>query len=120
MEYRVSAPRARRFARYLEGREPLLISAIEVYEVYKVIRRDLPEERAVEAVSALRRATIAPVDESLALEAADVSLAHGLAMADSLVYATARQHVLPRRRIHERVGHREAVRQGHVGRLQRQ
>jgi len=45
----------------------------------------------MEAVSALRRATIAPVDEPLALEAADLSLAHGLAMADSLVYATARR-----------------------------
>jgi len=56
-----------------------------------VIRRDLSEERAPEATSALRRATIAPVDESLALEAADVSLAHGLAMANSLVYATARR-----------------------------
>ena len=65
---------------------------IEIYEVYKVIRRDLSEEKALEAVSALRRATIAPVDESLALEAADVSLTHGLAMADSLVYATARRH----------------------------
>jgi predicted nucleic acid-binding protein len=60
--------------------------------VYKVIRRDLSEERALEAVSALRRATIAPVDEALALEAADVSLTHGLAMADALVYATARRH----------------------------
>ena len=68
------------------------MSAIEVYEVYKVIRRDLSEERAIEAVSALRRAVIAPVDEPLALEAADLSLAHGLAMADSLVYATARRH----------------------------
>jgi predicted nucleic acid-binding protein len=56
------------------------------------MRRDLSEERAVAAVSALRRATIAPVDESLALEAADVSLTLGLAMADSLVYATARRH----------------------------
>jgi predicted nucleic acid-binding protein len=84
-------PKARRFATYLEGREALLISAIEIYEVYKVIRRDLSEERAIEAISALRRATIAPVDEALALEAADVSLAHGLAMADSLVYATARR-----------------------------
>ena len=52
----------------------------------------MSEERALEAVSALRRATIAPVDEPLALEAADISLAHGLAMADSLVYATARRH----------------------------
>jgi predicted nucleic acid-binding protein len=32
------------------------------------------------------------VDESLALEAAEVSLALGLAMADSLVYATARRY----------------------------
>jgi predicted nucleic acid-binding protein len=46
----------------------------------------------VAAVAAMRRAAIAPVDESLALEAADISLAHGLAMADSLVYATARRH----------------------------
>ena len=68
------------------------MSAIEVYEVYKVIRRDFSEERAVEAVSVLRRATIAPVDEPLALEAAELSLAHRLAMADSLVYATARRH----------------------------
>ena len=56
-----------------------------------MIRRDLSEERALEAISALRRATIAPVDETLALEAADLSLAHGLAKADSLVYATARR-----------------------------
>ena len=57
-----------------------------------MIRRDLSEERAVEAVSALRRATIVPLDASLALEAADISLELGLAMADSIVYATARRH----------------------------
>jgi predicted nucleic acid-binding protein len=68
------------------------VSVIEMYEVYKVIRRDLSEERAVAAVAAMKRATIAPVDDSLALEAADISLTHGLAMADSLVYATARRH----------------------------
>jgi predicted nucleic acid-binding protein len=70
----------------------LLVSAIEIYEVYKVIRRDLSEDRAIEAVSALRRATIIPVDTSLALEAADISLELGLAMADSIVYATARRY----------------------------
>ncbi len=70
----------------------MVASVIEVYEVYKVIRRDLSEERAVEAVAALRRATIVPVDETLALEAADISLDCRLAMADSLVYATAKRH----------------------------
>ncbi len=68
------------------------MSSIEIYEVYKVIRRDHSEERALEAVAALQRAAIVPVDSSLALEAADLSLQHGLAMADSLVYATARRH----------------------------
>ena len=57
-----------------------------------MIRRDISEERALAAVSALRRATIAPVDASLALDAADISLELGLAMADSMVYATARRH----------------------------
>ncbi len=92
IEYLANRPAARRFAPYLEGREPLLVCVIEIYEIYKVIRRDLSEARALEAVSALRRATIVPIDESLALEAADLSLVHGLAMADSLVYATARRH----------------------------
>ncbi|PYM99738.1 MAG: VapC toxin family PIN domain ribonuclease [Candidatus Rokuibacteriota bacterium] len=91
IEYLANRSKASRFAAYIEGRDPLLVSALEIYEVYKVIRRDLSEERAIEAVSALRRATIAPVDEPLALEAADLSLNHGLAMADSLVYATARR-----------------------------
>jgi predicted nucleic acid-binding protein len=63
-----------------------------VYEVYKVVRRDLSEERAIEAVASLRRATIVAVDESLALEAADLSLELGLAMAGALIYATARRH----------------------------
>ena len=60
--------------------------------MYKVIRRDISEERALAAVAAMRRAMIAPIDESLALEAADVSLKHRWAMADSLIYATARRH----------------------------
>lgn len=92
MEYLANRPLARRFAPFLEGREPLLVCAVEIYEVYKVIRRDLSEERALEAVAAMQRATIVPVDASLALEAADVSLTTGLAMAGSLVYATARRH----------------------------
>jgi predicted nucleic acid-binding protein len=56
------------------------------------VRRDLSEERAVEAVAALHRARIVPVDEPLALDAADISLRLGLAMADSLVYATAQRY----------------------------
>jgi predicted nucleic acid-binding protein len=92
IEYLADRPKADDFARYLEGREPLLVSAIEIYEVYKVIRRDLSEEAAIEAVAALDRAEIVPVDQSLALEAADIALEHGLAMADAIIYATAARY----------------------------
>lgn len=70
----------------------MLASAIEVYEVYRVLRRTFTVQQATDMVTALRRARIVPVDEPLALSATEVSLAHGLAMADSIIYATARRY----------------------------
>ena len=92
IEYLAARPKADLFAPYIEGSEPLVSSAIQIYEVYKVVRRDLNEERAIEAVSALRMTTIEPLVESLALEAADIALEHGLAMADAIIFATASRH----------------------------
>lgn len=92
IEYLAARPKADAFAPYIEGDEPLVTSAIQVYEIYKVVRRDVGEERAIESVSALRATQVEPVAESLALEAADLALEHGLAMADSIILATARRH----------------------------
>jgi predicted nucleic acid-binding protein len=92
IEYLAGRPKADLFAPYIEGSEPLVSSAIQIYEIYKVVRRDLNEERAIEAVSALRTTTIEPLAEGLALEAADVSLEYGLAMADAIIFATASRH----------------------------
>ena len=58
IEYLAARPKADLFAPYIEGSEPLLASVIQVYEIYKVVRRDLNEERAIEAVSALRTTTL--------------------------------------------------------------
>ncbi len=92
IEYLAERPKADLFAPYIEGSEPLVSSAIQVYEIYKVVRRDVNEERAIEAVSALRTTTIEPLVEALALEAADIALEYGLAMADAMIYATASRH----------------------------
>lgn len=92
IEYLAERSKADLFAPYIEGSEPLVSSAIQVYEIYKIVRRDLNEERAIEAVSALRTTTIEPLAEGLALEAADVALEYGLAMADAMIYATASRH----------------------------
>jgi len=92
IEYLAARPKADEFARYIQGDQPLATSTIQIYEIYKVVRRDVSEERAIESVGALRATTIVPLDESLALEAADASLEHGLAMADAIILVTARRH----------------------------
>ncbi|MEE8104653.1 MAG: type II toxin-antitoxin system VapC family toxin [Planctomycetota bacterium] len=92
IEYLAARPKADAFAAYIEGDEPLVTSVIQIYEIYKVIRRDISEERAIESVSALHGTLIEPLAESLALEAADLSLEHGVAMADAIILATAVRH----------------------------
>ena len=92
IEYLAARPKADKFSPYIEGDEPLLTSVIQVYEIYKVVRRDISEERAIESISALHATQIESLAESLALEAADIALEHGLAMADAIIFATARKH----------------------------
>jgi uncharacterized protein with PIN domain len=52
IEYLAGRPKANEFARYIQGDEPLVTSAIQVYEIHEVVRRDLGGERAIESVSA--------------------------------------------------------------------
>jgi len=63
-----------------------------VFEIYRVMRRLVGAARANEVASALRRSRLVLLDESLALDAAEISIRHGLAMADSIIYATALLH----------------------------
>lgn len=77
-------------ARLLADPEEILTPTIAIYEVYKVLKRDDSEEDALLAVAQMLRTKIVPLSETLALEAADTSLEHALAMADAIVYATAR------------------------------
>jgi len=63
---------------------------IVLYEVYKRVKQELGEERAAEACARIMGyTTTVPLNERLAMEAADISLAHGLSMADAIVKATA-------------------------------
>lgn len=79
--------------------EPHLVNAskqthrtptIVLYEVYKRVKQELGEERATEACARIIAHTkTIPLDERLAMEAADIGLKHGLSMADAIVKATA-------------------------------
>lgn len=69
-----------------------MTSVVTVYEVYRKLKPVSGEAAALEAIVHLRGTRLIPVDDQLALEAADFSLSHRLHFADALVYATARRY----------------------------
>jgi predicted nucleic acid-binding protein len=75
--------------RVLRNPENVLTSTIAIYEVYKWIKRERSEEEAVQAVATMKRTRVIDLTEQLALTAADLSLTHHLAMADSMMLSVA-------------------------------
>ncbi|HUP61292.1 MAG TPA: type II toxin-antitoxin system VapC family toxin [Thermoanaerobaculia bacterium] len=91
IEFFTDGPLADDYASRLRKLTAVLTPVIAIYEVYKRLKRELSEDDAVIAISAMQRSQVIPLDQELALSAADLSLEHGLAMADAIVLATARK-----------------------------
>jgi len=89
IEYFTDGPLADEFAPYLEDLPEVVTPTIVIFEVFRVIRRQRSEEEAIEAVAQMQKTTVVDLDQFIALTAADVSIEHGLAMADAIVFATA-------------------------------
>ncbi len=89
LEYLTQDVNAHAFAPYLEGPRPLLVPTIVLYEVKKKILQIGSKTEADQFVSQACRRQVIPLDELLALAAADASIVHRLAMADAIIYATA-------------------------------
>ena len=80
------------FAEVAEDSRNLLVPTLCLLEVPRVFLRRKNERGALEAYARMRRGILADLDEELALEAARLSVKHGLALADSIVFATAVRH----------------------------
>jgi len=86
----VGGPLADRYESHLTRPAELITPTIVIYEVYKRLKREFGEERALLASGKMSATHVISLTEPIAFLAADLSLAHGLAMADAIVYATAR------------------------------
>ncbi len=89
VEYYLDTPLADTFAPPIEDRDRLLVPTIVLYELYKVLRRTAGVDMADAAIMALRECQVVDLDASHALAAAQLGPRHGLALADSIIYATA-------------------------------
>ncbi len=92
LEWFTDGPLADTYLQYLQWPEELLVPTIVLHEVYKILKREVGEEKALLAAGHMKTAEVVDLDEVLALKAADLGLVHHLAMADSIVYATGLYH----------------------------
>jgi predicted nucleic acid-binding protein len=90
LEFFADGPHAEECATRLRQPANIVTPTVAIYEVYKWIKRERSEEEAMQAVATMKKTKIVELSEELALTAADLSLAHGLPMADSMMLAAAR------------------------------
>ena len=90
IEYLAGGPNATFFSAPIEGEEPLVVPSLGLFEVYRHLLLHISREDALNVVAAMRRGAIIDLDDRLALEAAELSADTGLALADSILLATAR------------------------------
>lgn len=93
LEYFMDGRHAAAYLKYLQSDNPIWLPSLVIYEVYKKVCREKSEADALLAVTQMegQAEVVVPLDDQLAMTAADISLRHNLAMADAIIYATARQ-----------------------------
>ena len=92
IEWMTDSPLAENYLRYLSSPDTLIVPTLVQHELYKWLCRETDQPTALSAIAATQSATVIPLDTSLALLAADTAREFKLAMADAIIYATARQH----------------------------
>lgn len=91
IEHLTDGPLAEVYGEHLADPD-LLVPTIVLYEVYEFARRETSEETALKVAARLQAGRVVPLDDVLSLEAAEISLRCGLAMADAIIYAVAQHH----------------------------
>jgi len=80
------------FKPVIENTRELLVPSVNMYEVHRVLSRKLPVELRDMCLEVMRRAPVIELNDERAIAASQLSLKHGLAMADAAMYAIALEH----------------------------
>ena len=90
LEYFGDGPNASDFAAAIEAPEELVVPTLTVFEVFKRTCQIADEASALDAIAVMLQGEVVDLNSALSLDAARISLDAGLAMADSIILATAR------------------------------
>jgi len=92
LEYFAAGPQAGQFAAVIEDVTSLLVPTIVLLEVTRRVLQQRGEDDALQVAAMLHQGQVVALDSSVALSAAQLGVAHKLPLADSIIYATARQY----------------------------
>lgn len=92
LEYLAEGKNAKLFAPALEKTDELIVSTINLYEIYKKILLEKDEHSALQVVGLMQQAKVVEVNSTIAIQAAKFSFEQKIPLADSLIYITARQN----------------------------
>lgn len=88
LEYFAAGKNAEFFAPAIEDTEHLIVSTINIYEVFKRILAQRDEHSALQAVAIMEQGHVIDLSPEIALSATQISIEKKIPMADSIIYAT--------------------------------
>lgn len=89
LEYLADGKNAKFFAPAIENTDELIVSVINIYEVYKKVLAEKDENTAIQVVGLMQQAKIIDLTPSIAIQAAKFSHELKIPMANSIIYTTA-------------------------------
>nr|WP_315246596.1 type II toxin-antitoxin system VapC family toxin [uncultured Albidiferax sp.] len=79
------------FKPVIEDRAQLLVPVIALYEVHKILSRQVPAPVVASALNVMRLGRVLDLTDARAIAASSAASAHGLAMADAAMYSMAQE-----------------------------
>jgi toxin FitB len=92
LEYFADGPNASAFSKPIESTQSLIVPTLSLFEVFKRVSQQRGEDEALRAIAVMEQAKVVDLDRATALEAARLAIQHRIAMADSVMLATAQRH----------------------------
>lgn len=92
LEFLVDGKNAKFFAPVIENTDELIVSVINIYEIYKKVLFEKDEGTAIQVAGLMQQAKVVDVTPSIAIQAAKFSHEFKIPLADSIIYATGRMN----------------------------
>ncbi|MFQ5825596.1 MAG: type II toxin-antitoxin system VapC family toxin [bacterium] len=92
LEYFSAGANADFFTPAIEDTKNLIVSTINLYEVFKKVLIEKDEDSALQVIAVMQQAEVKDIDSRISLFAAKLSYEHKLPMADSLILATTKSN----------------------------